>query len=383
MFDLQNLTRLKRRSLLSGLVGLSGASVSGCLRVVPGIGRGSFSGPGAEEVGLLWKTTLDHTTGTHLAATADSVVIPNGADITALNAATGATSWTTTLVRPRGLQVLDNTVFVHDDFSFISAVRLDTGNEQWRVDIGETFIDGLTVHDDRLYMAGRLYGKPPDVVIIDRPTKSVAGRVDFNQAAVSRVMAAGDQLVVGTAASPKTTESPFTDGHVRQFDRSLTTEQWAVRIGQRPRPVVVEDPPQVLVGGNVDQLTAIAPSDGTVAWQTPLNGPVSQPANDQSRVYVGGSDGSLYALDRGSGNQRWQFRPDAPATGSVKKMMTPVVHEDSVIAANKNGRLYAVDKTDGRLRWRFETGGGLRAPPTVRDGALYVAAQDTVYAIEI
>lgn len=371
---------VRRRSVLGAICSGISVSLGGCVAEVRN--NDPFAGPSADTPTLRWTSTFNQAVPTSPGLNADTVAVPHGGHISAVDTASGDIRWKTNVGSPVNPRIHDGCVYTRSSITTVSALDAKTGTERWRVSTDETFRYGPTTSDERLYMAGLHFGASPDGVIVNPTKGTLSKRIDIDQATVSPVLQSPKGVVVATAATPQTSEGQYTDGHLRRFDPGVTDEQWSVHIGGRPRPAVDEDAGLAFVGGTVDALRAISLEDGQILWRRPIRGLLSRPATGENGVYVAAGD-TLHAVSKGSGETRWQFRPDAPLWGSRKAMTAPVVVGDIVVAGNDDGRLYAVDKADGSLRWTFETGGGLRAPPTVRDGTLYVAAQDTVYAIEM
>lgn len=376
--DLKN-----RRMVLTGVCGLASSALSGCLGSVLSPDEGEFGGPASGEPSLRWSATLGDEVRSPVVADSDmAFVSARDEHLYAVDVQSGERRWRVNVGLPGYPLIHEETVYTRSILTTVSAIDTQQGTVKWRIQNGGNYKYGPTAHDGRVYVAGVTAGASPDAAVIDPRTEAVSSVVDIPQAPVSPVLSAVDGVVVATAAAPELSDGQYTDGNVRRFDPELASEQWATQIGGRPRPTVDEQAGRVFVGGRISALQAISIADGSVVWRTPIQGVLGQPATDEAQVYVAVDD-TVYAVSREGGRDRWEFRPEAPLFQSVGAMGTPVPTGEVVVVPDENGRLYAVDKADGSLRWTFKTDGDLRAWLTARKETLYVAARDTVYAIDL
>lgn len=102
-------------------------------------------------------------------------------------------------------------------------------------------------------------------------------------------------------------------------------------------------------------------------------------------------DGSTAAMFRGGAELTgvyWQPAPRrlvgvrfAVQTGGPIRA-TPTIADGVLYLASTDGLLYAVDALTGEERWRFQAGGPISATPTVIDGAVFFTGRDeTLYAL--
>jgi outer membrane protein assembly factor BamB len=372
-----------RREVLTGVCGVTSTSLAGCLGSVLSPDEGEFVGPHAEEPTLRWSTTFPHIVHSPVATNNDTVFAAHGGSITGISTSSGNRRWRTKVDSPVNPLIHDDTVYVRITYKAVSALDAQSGAERWRTNTDADINYGPTVQGEQLYVTGAPSGSSPDADIIHLTEEPQLHGVDLPQAAVSPVLPAGGDVVLTTASAPRHSHGNYRNGHVRKFDPSLTTERWAVPVDRVPNPTVATEPAEVLVGGKVDELTAVSLDSGEVNWRTPVDARLTRPTADRSRVYVGTHDGRLRAFDRGDGTERWQYEPDTALLGSLGAMSTPVRVGDLLVAGNENGVLYAVDAAEGTLRWSFHTDGDLQTPPAVQDGSLYLPAGDTLYAIDI
>jgi orotate phosphoribosyltransferase len=101
------------------------------------------------------------------------------------------------------------------------------------------------------------------------------------------------------------------DGQIYAFDIASGDVRWRRRLADwlLVQPVVHEN--HVILGG-VSHVCALAASDGSIAWLSPMNGRVTGIGVDYSSgIGVAAStDGLVCCLDLRTGTRRWQFQAD-------------------------------------------------------------------------
>lgn len=174
-------------------------------------------------------------------------------------------------------------------------------------------------------------------------------------------------------------------------------------------------------------LTARDLDDGSEQWSVEFNddGLPRGPVVRGGTVYVAPDDRGVFALDAGTGDQRWHYEGDTPNTVHVaasddtayllddgvlrargattgNEQWSVTVSEDGFRAAPAVGReaiylgtggspadFLVLSRSDGSERWRYRLpevaitdviDSGLRARPTVVDGAVYANTVDGLYA---
>lgn len=118
--------------------------------------------------------------------------------------------------------------------------------------------------------------------------------------------------------------------------------------------------------------------DGKVKWQLDLQAPLTALALGEA-IYAGTEDGKVRAVSF-AGSRGWEFA----LGGAVAGLAVDVERRDPIYAASTDGKLYALDLA-GRLRWAFPTGGPLAAKPGIdgRTGRVYFGSTDgKLYALE-
>jgi outer membrane protein assembly factor BamB len=91
------------------------------------------------------------------------------------------------------------------------------------------------------------------------------------------------------------------------------------------------------------------PNKLKMAWETKLNGKLTQPVAAGSLVYVASTDEhTMYALDAKTGNQAWAFTVGGRIDSS------PTWYRGRLLFGSADGAVYCLDAKEGLLAWRFQ-----------------------------
>jgi outer membrane protein assembly factor BamB len=320
-------------------------------------------------------------TGSHSAAKASPVPLPDGGVVfpgdtgylVALDA-DGEERWRTgTHTGDRGIHgtpaVADGRVYVGGYDGVLYAVDAESGDIDWRNDLGGSIGSSPLYHDGQIVMAveypdpegsmfavdasdGTVVWEDPEHRPTDHPHSTPAVDLDVGRL----VCGSNDGILYGWS---------YPD---LEFEWSFETESDG-NDGEIKGPVATYDG-GAYVGSWDHHVYRVNLEDGTEDWSFEtgslvMSGPAIDPELDT--VFVGSHDGNLYALDAQSGERHWSFPTDRPITGC------PTVHEDRVLVGSKDGGLYAVEKRTGEQVWRIHNNGVVTSTPRVIDGAIYYA----------
>ncbi len=226
----------------------------------------------------------------------DTLYLPNGQAVAALDADTGKQIWVHELEEGGGMfgpapAVVDGTVYVggrpHGTMTAppqFHALDADSGEAVWRSEQRASF-SAPTVVDDRVYV-----GFDP-VLVFDTDTGDEAWTVDGSGSG-------GGWLVSSPTVADGTVYVGDSDGTIHAFGAEDGDERWTVETG--------------------DSIT----SSPTVADGT---------------VFVGSDDGHVYGLHTETGEADWSFSADAAIPFS------PIVVDGVVFFATEAGSVHAVE----------------------------------------
>lgn len=245
--------------------------------------------------------------------------------------------------------IVNGTVFAIavDDGTYLYAIDEETGEKQWRADIGQGAGDAPAVADGTVYVRGIVPGDWSDdhyLFAIDAETGEEQWRYE--------------------AEWDLHTAPTIVDGTVYI---GSTTGLYALEADQ------------------MDPYSSYADEDEL--WRFNTDGSVrTAPIIEEGIVYVGTSNGYVHALEtdptyeHGShedGDDWWTFE-----TGDTI-YSAPTVYQQTVYFGSGDGNVYALDAILGLEEWRFETGDAVVSSPTVADGIVYVGSHDNhLYALD-
>ena len=308
----------------------------------------------------------DHTAAksTPVSVAGDVVVAGDTGEVRRLSPA-GVVRWTAS-VEPtsRGIHgtptVANGRVYVGAYDGALYAFDLETGDRDWRTDIGDAIGSSPVYYNGHCYIAVEYAEPSGSVAAVDADSGTVRWNdgwpTDHPHSTVALALEAG-RLVVGA-----------NDGTCYAWSFPGLERAWTFETdGAIKGPVAVVDGLAVF-GSWDDRVYALDLADGREVWSFAADRDVmSGPAVAHGRVYVGSHDTRLYALDAASGEERWRFDTDGWVIGSVTA--TP----DHVLFGSYDARFYAVEAASGAEAWRVEGGGHATSAALVTDDAVYYA----------
>jgi hypothetical protein len=276
--------------------------------------------------GQLWSITEhgDNRLVYSIAASQDAVYVSAGSgsqyDVSALTPARGVPQWSAPLLAP-GLAAADGLVFAageQDGLPGLFALDPASGRQLWR------------------YSA----------TVIGTP--AVTGGVVYALASVN----ASYQLYAVVAAS----------------GRPLWTQpaDWS------DSPVVADGDTVCIVGQSSGALWVWAAGTGKLLWTSDADGGIVSAAVAAGIVYAITKNGSLLALEAASNKLLWQK--------AANIVISPTISGGTVYAGSPGYGIIARQSGDGSELWQSEPG-IVTSGPAVADGIVYVAGEDTVYAL--
>lgn len=302
----------------------------------------------------------------------------NHRTLVARDAATGRVQWLRTA--DRGGAVTHPTVvgdtLLAQSYTILFAFDRTTGDQRWELDIGQGSPGSPVVVDGTAYLANGSYASgPSEAFAVDVTTGEEQWRVELGSGMPhlrgSVAVADGSVFVV--------------DGDLVALDVTDGSERWRVTFDAPAETTPTTADGMVYVTDTTGTLHAVSAADGTEQWAAdvgePVRGTAAAVADDE--VYVGTESG-LVALTTG-GSDRWQF--------SLSRATSPTVGTDAVYVGGQgfeSPSAFALDRETGKRRWRYATAekaisdyvqAGVRGPPTLVEGGVYVVAADGMHAL--
>jgi len=303
----------------------------------------------------------------------------------------GATLWAAD-VSPRvdggndasggGLAVADARVFVTTGFGELTVLDAATGAESWTQDLDAPAGSAPTVFGDLVYVVSR---------------DSVAWAIDVETGRV-RWQLSGTPSVgnfaggAGVAVNSEIAVFPFPSGEVLGAFPKGGLQRWSnvvtgERLGSAAAKIsdIAADPVidgDVVYAGNVSgRLVAMDVASGDRRW-TSSEGAVSPVWASGGSVFLVNDINELVRLDASNGTPVW--RVDLPNVierrfGNFQELHAnygPVLAGGRLIVASSDGVIRQFDPTSGALIGTLELPAGAASNPVVAGGTLYVVNKD-------
>jgi len=257
--------------------------------------------------------------------------------------------------------VLEGTVYVGSEDSYVYAIDAETGQEEWRFETGSNIFCSPAVVGETVYIGStdnHLYA-------INAETGREKWRFEVGNGGVrSSPVVAGGTVYVGS------TNNYVEDNYVYAIDAETGQEEWRFETGDgvRSSPAVAEG--IVYVGSYDKNIYAIDAETGQQEWRFETEGEVySAPAVVKGTVYTGSDDNRVYAIDAETGEEEWRFETGAGVGYTA-------VTGGTVYVGSSDNNVYAIDAGTGQEEWRFEIGDIVTSSPAVVGGTVYVGSQD-------
>ncbi|WP_255197254.1 PQQ-binding-like beta-propeller repeat protein [Halorarius litoreus] len=265
-------------------------------------------------VETVWRTEVLMPTGPPSVAE-DTVFLPVGNDVLAVDAASGEIRWRAdpdenAAVYWSAPTVLDGVAYLVGDDA-LRALAVDDGTEQWRYEF-------------------------------DDPTGYLAPTPGFG----------GDELFVAAGET------------VYRFDTDTGDLEWERDVFGQVRQTLAYRPGMVFAVTEGGDVYALADGDGGGYWRTALPDMVQCPPTfADGRLYVGCFDGNLYALNE-RGAIEWSTDIGGFAKGGIG-----AAHD--TVYADGGRSLHALDAETGNKQWAVSLGTTGDHPPVIVDDTVY------------
>jgi outer membrane protein assembly factor BamB len=133
-------------------------------------------------------------------------------------------------------------------------------------------------------------------------------------------------------------------------------------------------------GGNLYVLDAF---NGSLIWSRPFDGDIRWSSINDGALYVffvaSGFNTYVYAMNASTGFPLWNWK------AGYYNLLSHPAFDDGKIYFGSDGypeRLfYAVSAKNGTELWRAPVAGGVRTPPSVVDGVVYLSSDEATYAV--
>jgi len=303
----------------------------------------------------------------------------------------GAVLWTKTLAPHRanrtaasggGVSVSGGKVFATSGFGELTALDAASGATLWTQDLDAPGTSSPTVKGDLVYVVAR---------------NSAAWALDVNNGRIQWQLAASPTVAnfgggAGVAATDDIAVFPFPSGEVIATFPQGGLQRWSAMIsGDRPGkasaaindisgdPVIIGD--RVYVGNFGGQVAALNLFDGERIWTSPNGalGPVWPAGN---AVFLVSDLNQLVRLDAATGDTIWKVQLPIGDI-STKRQQTaipahygPILAGGRLIVTSSDGNMRSFDPASGALIGAVPIPSGAASSPVVAGGTLYVISKE-------
>lgn len=315
------------------------------------------------------------------------------ATVTAFDAKTGAKLWASRIVRDgkkkKGTAVAfgggvsyggDGRVYATTGYGIAAAFKADTGEQMWRVDLGNPLRGAPSVDNGKVF-----------VLTADNQLFSLNGADGkTNWEATGTSEQAGILGAAAPAIALDTAVVGFSSGEliaIRVENGRTVWQDALARTGRSTALAALSDidaPPvidrgRVFAIGHGGRIAALELSTGQRVWEQNLAG-TSMPWIAGDYVFVVTLNGELACLTRGEGKIRWisqlpRFKKDKKK-GKPVLWQGPILAGDRLILTSSDGRMIAASPYTGKLLSQERLTGPATQPPILAGGTIYVLADD-------
>lgn len=300
----------------------------------------------------LWTFNMESPVHSSLAICNDHVyVVCENGILKAVNMETGEEEWDLDLKAQTNSSPIihKNTLYVGCEDG-LKAVNIKSHEIEWDYDCGNVESTPF-FSDDKIYFGsddGRLYGLNPD------------GKVEFNK-----------KLDGELKSSPIVVNDSVYIGSCNGKLYSIGTDEeknWEFTTGDEilSSPAYVNE--SIVFGSNDGNIYCLNVSDGNLIWKEDLNNKViSSPTIDEhdNSVYIGSDEGNMTCLDTRDGTVKW-----SRSVGD-KIQSTAALKDNLITFGSDNGVLYVLNKYTGMEEFTYNPGTILFNSPVKSTPAIY------------
>jgi outer membrane protein assembly factor BamB len=318
---------------------------------------------------VIWSETLDHDID--YVQIADSLVLIFWSDstdlytnmITALRADTGEQLWDFRAIFSLDSAVIeDGAIYLTDNTDKMHALNPTTGEEIWRVQLGDHSLQTPAIVDGVIYV-----GAGHSMVAFSADQQGLPTTL-----ATWQFLSGNDS---SAAVADGVAFIANLDGAVDALDLATGSAIWSVVLPGSSGDPVVRNGVVVVAGAYNDPTYGLDAATGQELWSVPTQGSTGRPVILDGTVFL--SDFSqVTAFDLRTGSLKWQIQLksqtqlDSPSNVAVDDEF---VYVGAPSLGSDGHSLYAIKITDGSIAWEVSTGPDLVGRVAVDDNLVYAA----------
>ena len=242
----------------------------------------------------------------------------------------------------------------------LKAIDIETGEEEWDLDLEAKTNSSPIVHSNRLYV-----GTEDGIKAVNINSHKIIWDYDCGNVE-STPFFEDDVIYVGSD-----------NGHLYGFDKEDGDVVFNKKLdGElKSSPIVVDD--SVYIGSTNGKIYSIG-TDEHKNWDFTTGDEIlSSPGYVNDTVIFGSNDGTFYCLNVSDGSLNWKV----DLNNKVISSPTVDEHDYSVYVGSDEGNLTCIDTRDGTVKWSHSTGSPVQSTAALKDnlvafgsnnGCLYV-----------
>ena len=264
-------------------------------------------------------------------------------------------------------------IYIVSSEGILKAIDMETGEEEWDIDLESSTNSSPLVHDNHLYI-----GCEDGLKAVNIKNHEIIWDWDVSEATTATFykdiiyFGSSDGHLYGLNKDGELKFNKKLDGELKTaptivndtiYIGSTNTKLYSINIDKSKNweftsgdeilstPAYVNE--SIIFGSCDGNLYCINDSDGSVLWKEDLNNKVlSSPTVDEydNNVYVGSDEGNLTCLDIRDGKIKWSYH-----TGSEVRT-TPALKDDLIAFGSNNGYLYVLNKFTGKEEFTYNPG---------------------------
>ncbi len=242
----------------------------------------------------------------------------------------------------------DNIYVVSSD-GILKAIDMETGEEQWDLDLKAKTNSSPIVNSNILYI-----GCEDGIKAINISEHEIEWEYDCDSVQ-STPFFYDDVIYFGCD-----------DGHVYGLDKDNGSDVLNKKLeGEfKSSPIVVND--SIYIGSTNSKMYCID-TNGDDNWNfTTGDEIVSSPSFTNHSLIFGSSDGNLYCLDESDGDLVWKV----DLNNKILSSPTVDKHDNSVYIGSDEGNLTCLDIRDGTIKWSHPIGDKIQSTAALKDNLI-------------
>ncbi|MBR3197333.1 MAG: PQQ-binding-like beta-propeller repeat protein [Methanobrevibacter sp.] len=227
----------------------------------------------------------------------------------------------------------------------LKAIDMETGEEEWNLDLEAKTNSSPIIHSNRLYVGCEDGLKAVNInshkVVWDYDCDNVASAPVYYEDII--YFGSDDGHLYGVNEDGKT-----------KFDKKLGAEL-------KTSPIVVDD--IIYVGSSNGKVYSID-TDKTKNWEFTTGDEIlSSPAYVNKTIVFGSTDGNVYCLNKSEGDLVW----NVDLNDRIISSPTVDEHDSNVFIGSDEGNMTCLDVRDGTVKWSHSTGDKVQSTAAIKD----------------